>query len=221
MKVATLAVTCLVAAASAAAVKSQSGPSTSPAKATSPRVTASVAQLPAVAADGRIFLTTAQQRQAIASGTIDRPVKSLLAVEAPLRYGEYKWNDRGIPAGLTWVRIDLGTQLMSVFRAGHEIGTAVVVYGGDNKETPTGKLHILGKARNHRSSLYDAEMPYTLRLTNDGVSIHGSSVRWGAATHGCIGVPLDFAERLFDATMIGDEVVIIPVSGRSTRQRSS
>jgi lipoprotein-anchoring transpeptidase ErfK/SrfK len=215
MKVAALAVACLVVAASAAALKSQSPP----AKATPPRVSASVAQLPAVAADGRIFLTTAQQRQAIAFGTIDRPVKSLLAVEAPLRYGEYKWNDRGIPAGPTWVRIDLGTQLISVFRAGHEIGTAVVVYGGDNKETPTGKLHILGKARNHRSSLYDAEMPYTLRLTNDGVSIHGSSVRWGAATHGCIGVPLDFAEHLFDATRTGDEVVIIP--DRSPSQRSS
>ena len=85
-----------------------------------------------------------------------------------------QWNDRGVPAGPTWIRIDLGSQLISVFRAGHEIGTAVIVYGGDNKQTPLGKLHILGKARDHRSSLYDAEMPYTLRLTNDGVSIHAS-----------------------------------------------
>jgi lipoprotein-anchoring transpeptidase ErfK/SrfK len=52
-------------------------------------------------------------------------------------------------------------------------------------------------------------MPYTLRLTNDGVSIHASSVRWGAATHGCIGIPLPFAQRLFDAAAIGDEVVIV------------
>jgi lipoprotein-anchoring transpeptidase ErfK/SrfK len=97
-----------------------------------------------------------------------------------------------------------------VFRAGHEIGTAVIVYGGDNMETPVGSLQILAKARDHRSSLYEAEMPYTLRLTNDGVSIHGSNVRWGAATHGCIGVPLEFAQRLFDATNVGDEVVVIP-----------
>jgi lipoprotein-anchoring transpeptidase ErfK/SrfK len=163
---------------------------------------------------GRVMLTRAQLKQALASGTIGRPVKSLLAVDGPLHYGEYKWNDTAIPAGPTWIRIDLGSQLISVFRAGHEIGTAVIVYGGDNKETPVGKLHILGKARNHRSSLYDAEMPYTLRLTNDGVSIHGSRVEWGAATHGCIGVPLDFAERLFDATKVGDEVTIIPASQR-------
>jgi lipoprotein-anchoring transpeptidase ErfK/SrfK len=106
----------------------------------------------------------------------------------------------------------LPSQLISVFRAGYEIGTAVIVYGGDNKETPAGRLHILAKARNHRSSVYDAEMPYTLRLTNDGVSIHASSVRWGAATHGCIGVPINFAERLFDATKVGDEVTIVPAS---------
>ena len=107
------------------------------------------------------------------------------------------------------MRIDLGSQLISVFRAGHEIGTAVIVYGGDNKETPVGKLHILAKDRDHRSSLYDAEMPYTLQLTGDGVSIHASSVRWGAATHGCIGVPPEFARRLFDQARVGDDVVIV------------
>lgn len=173
--------------------------------------------MPAAAARGRVFVTKAQLSQALASGTVDQPIKSLLLVHQPLTYGQYEWNDTAIPNGPTWVRIDLGAQLISVFRAGHEIGTAVIVYGGDNKQTPVGKLHILAKARDHRSSLYDASMPYTLRLTNDGVSIHGSSVRWGAATHGCIGVPLDFARRLFDATKVGDEVIILPANGPSSR----
>ena len=166
-------------------------------------------------ADGRMFLSSGQEAQAIAAGTLDRPVKSLLRVKGPLQFGDYQWNDRGVPAGPTWIRVDLGSQLLSVFRAGHEIGTTVIVYGGENKETPAGTLHILGKAREHRSSLYDAEMPYTLRLTDDGVSIHGSTVRWGAATHGCIGVPLDFARRLFEATKVGDEVVVIPPLART------
>ena len=164
----------------------------------------------------RVFLTKAQLDQAISSGTFDRPVKSLLAVKAPLHFGDYSWDDRGIRAGPTWIRVDLRSQLMSVFRGPHEIGTAVIVYGGDNKQTPSGKLHILGKARDHRSSLYDAEMPYTLRLTDDGVSIHASTVRWGAATHGCIGVPTAFAERLFAATRIGGDVVILGGSVRKT-----
>ena len=166
------------------------------------------------------MLTDDQLKEALAAGTIDRPIKSLLAVKAPLHFGDFAWNDAAVPAGPTWVRVDLGTQLISVFRAGHEIGTAVIVYGGDNKETPVGTLHILGKAREHQSSIYEAEMPYTLRLTNDGVSIHGSNVRWGAATHGCIGVPLAFAERLFDATKVGDEVVIIPPARATSSQTS-
>lgn len=173
-----------------------------------PEAHAAPASPPGSSSSDRIFLSRAQVDQAIASGTLDRPVKSLLAVKAPLHFGDYSWDDRGVPAGPTWIRINLRSQLISVFRGGHEIGTAVIVYGGDNKQTPAGKLHILGKARNHRSSLYDAEMPYTLRLTDDGVSIHASSVRWGAATHGCIGVPLPFAERLFNAVRIGDEVVV-------------
>jgi len=108
-----------------------------------------------------------------------------------------------------WIRVDLGAQLMSVFLGGHEIGTSVIVYGGDNKQTPGGKLHILARDKDHRSSIYDADMPYTLQLTYDGVAIHGSDVRQGRATHGCIGVPLEFARRLFDAAKVGDEVTII------------
>lgn len=167
------------------------------------------AELPAAARRNRIFLTDAQLKQALTTETVDRPIKSLLVVKAPLHFGDYTWNDAAIPSGPTWIRVDLEAQLISVFRDGHEIGTAVIVYGGYNKETPAGTLHILAKSRDHRSSLYDAEMPYTLRLTDDGVSIHGSSVRWGAATHGCVGVPLEFAQRLFEATKVGDEVVII------------
>ena len=166
------------------------------------------------AAGDRVFLTTPQLKQAIAGGTFDRPVKSLLTVRTPLHYGDYIWNDRGVPAGPTWVRVDLARQLISVFRAGHEIGTAVVVYGADGLPTPAGKFPILAKLKDHRSGTYDAPMPYTLRLTGDGVSIHGSSVRWGAATHGCIGVPLPFAERLFNATKVGDDVVVVASAGQ-------
>jgi lipoprotein-anchoring transpeptidase ErfK/SrfK len=47
-----------------------------------------------------------------------------------------------------------------------------------------------------------------LRLTNDGVSIHGSEVEWAAATHGCIGVPTKFAALLFAQAKLGDRVII-------------
>ena len=51
-------------------------------------------------------------------------------------------------------------------------------------------------------------MPYMLRLTNDGISIHGSEVEWGYATHGCVGVPVKFAKLLFGVASVGDKVII-------------
>ena len=106
-------------------------------------------------------------------------------------------------SGRSWHPVDVGIPRRPRDRHGRDR-----LWRRQQADTP-GKLHILGKARNHRSSLYDAEMPFTLRLTNDGVSIHASSVRWGAATHGCIGVPLPFAERLFNAAKLGDDVVVV------------
>ena len=134
---------------------------------------------------------------------------TLLNIRKPMRYGQYLWNEEGVPSGPVWVRVDLKAQLISVFRAGHEVGTAVILYGADEKPTPRGQFEIIDKLKDHRSSLYDAAMPYTLRLTEDGIAIHGSDVAEGAATHGCIGVPAAFAALLFDRAKVGDRVTIV------------
>ncbi len=136
-------------------------------------------------------------------------VVSILDVPDRMHYGQYVWNDRGVPQGPLSVRVDLSRQLISVFRGGQEIGTAVVLYGGNGKPTPTGDFPILQKAADYHSATYDAPMPYMLRLTKDGVAIHASNVRQGWATHGCIGVPLEFARRLFAEVKLGDKVVIV------------
>jgi lipoprotein-anchoring transpeptidase ErfK/SrfK len=106
------------------------------------------------------------------------------------------------------VRVDLARQLISVFRGGHEIGTAVILYGGDGKATPRGDFEILQKAADYHSRTYDAAMPFMLRLTADGVAIHASEVSEGFATHGCVGVPEGFARRLFAVAKLGDRVSI-------------
>ena len=136
-------------------------------------------------------------------------IKSLIKVAKPLRYGEFVWNDKGVPAGPAWIRADLKTQTISIFRGGHEIGIAVILYGANSKPTPPGDFTVLAKSKDHQSRQYDAPMPYSLWLTSDGVAIHGSKVRWGAATHGCVGVPMEFARHLFEAADVGDRVDII------------
>lgn len=166
-------------------------------------------ELPTWGGKDRIFLTKAQLFQAHAEGAIDRDILSVLNVRKRMHYGDFVWNDQEVPKGPVWVRVDLKRQLISVFRAGHEIGTAVILYGAEEKETPDGVFPVLAKIKDHKSATYgDAPMPYTLRLTNDGVSIHGSDVRWGRATHGCIGVPLEFAQKLYGQVSKGDQVVI-------------
>jgi hypothetical protein len=172
-------------------------------------VTVRLEDLPDWADKDRTFLTKAQVFQARAQG-LDRDVQSILNVRKRMEFGDYVWNDRNVPKDTVWVRVDLKSQILSVFRGGHEIGTAVILYGAEEKETPAGTFPVLAKIRDHRSATYDnAPMPYTLRLTGDGVAIHGSNVRWGAATHGCIGVPVEFAAKLFDEVKKGDQVVIV------------
>jgi hypothetical protein len=166
---------------------------------------------------GRVAVAQASAREALAQGLILHPVSSILAVPGRMQYGDYRWDDKGVPEGRTWVRIDLKSQIISVFRGQQEIGTAVILYGADGLATPTGKFPVLAKLKDHRSQTYDAPMPYTLRLTGDGVSIHGSNVRWGFATHGCVGVPTAFAARLFDAVSVGDDVLIVGGADVSSR----
>lgn len=147
-------------------------------------------------------------------GDRNHPIISLLNIRTHLIYGQYQWNENGVPAGPLWVRVDLKQQLISVFRGGHEIGTAVILYGADKKPTPLGTFPILARFKDHRSGPYGAPMPYTLRLTSDGVSIHGSNVQWGVATHGCVGIPLEFAQRLFEQARVGDQVIITNTARR-------
>ena len=155
---------------------------------------------------GRLLLSSSQRQEAMRLA--GRPIRSMLDVDRPLRHGEYLWNENA-GEGPTWVFINLRQQLLSVFRGGDEIGTAVILFGAEDKATPTGTFPILAKMERHTSSLYDAPMPYTLRLTDDGVSVHGSDVKQGRGTHGCIGVPTAFAERLFKKVAKGSTVVIV------------
>ena len=120
----------------------------------------------AIQAD-RVAVAQTTARVAVAQGLILHPVSTILAVPARMQYGDYRWDDKGVPLGRTWVRVDLKSQIISVFRGGDEIGTAVILYGADGLATPTGKFPILAKLKDHRSQTYDAPMPYTLRLTAD------------------------------------------------------
>jgi lipoprotein-anchoring transpeptidase ErfK/SrfK len=136
-------------------------------------------------------------------------VKRILDIPGPISFGTYYWNTDGVPAGGPLViTVDLEAQTMSVFRDGYEIGATAILYGMDEKPTPLGVHTIKQKKVHHISNLYGAPMPYMMRLTWDGVAIHGSEVEEGRATHGCIGVPTEFAKLVFAQAKLGDKVII-------------
>jgi len=135
-------------------------------------------------------------------------VRQILDLKKPLRHGDYVWNESAAPQGPVVITVDLAAQVVSIFRDGYEIGTAAIIYGADNMPTPLGVFPILQKDADHVSNLYDAPMPYMMRLTDDGITIHATSVKNGFASHGCIGLPLDFAQKVFANAHLGDKVYI-------------
>lgn len=135
-------------------------------------------------------------------------VKSILKIDEPIKFGQFFWDESAAATGPIVVTVDLEARTISVFRDGHEIGAAAILKGYGKKPTPTGVFPISQKDADHVSSIYEAPMPWMLRLTNDGVSIHGSKVERGYATNGCIGVPDGFAKRLFGVASLGDKVII-------------
>ena len=138
-------------------------------------------------------------------------IKRVLPIEGPLKYGEWHWNTDGAPKdGQLIITVDLEARVMSVFRDGYEIGAAVAMLGTDEHPTPLGTFPIMRKQRHNVSEKYgNAPMPYSMFLTTDGIAIHGgNAVENGYASHGCIAIPTELAEKVFEIAKPGDKVII-------------
>jgi lipoprotein-anchoring transpeptidase ErfK/SrfK len=130
---------------------------------------------------------------------------------APIKFGDWAWNETKAPlTGPVLVTVDIASETLSVFRGGHQIGMTRMIYGDDDKPTPIGVFPITQKSEKHRSNIFvDAPMPYMLRMTGDGISVHGAKhVKPIYATNGCIGIPNGFAKRLFGVVKLGDRIVV-------------
>lgn len=107
--------------------------------------------------------------------------------------------------------VSIKTQHVALYDADGWILRAPVSTGTKGRETPAGIFAIVEKKKDHRSTLYDdAWMPNMQRITWNGIAMHGGPLPGYAASHGCVRMPYDFAERLFDKTRIGMRVIISP-----------
>src|SRR3984893_15235755 len=107
--------------------------------------------------------------------------------------------------------VSLRDQRITVYDKSGSILRAPVSSGQKGRETPAGIFSVIQKEAEHYSNLYDdAYMPHMQRITWSGIALHGGPLPGYPASHGCIRMPYDFAERLFDATKLGMRVIIAP-----------
>src|SRR5580700_1726234 len=104
--------------------------------------------------------------------------------------------------------VSIKSQQVTFYDADGWIYRAPVSTGTTGRETPAGVFAVLEKNKDHHSSLYDdAWMPNMLRITWNGLALHGGPLPGYAASHGCVRMPYDFAEKVFDKTRIGMRVI--------------
>jgi L,D-transpeptidase-like protein len=107
--------------------------------------------------------------------------------------------------------VSLQKQRITVYDANGWILRAPVSSGQKGRETPAGIFSVIQKEAEHYSNLYDdAYMPHMQRITWSGIALHGGPLPGYPASHGCIRMPFDFAERLFDLTRLGLRVIVAP-----------
>ena len=107
--------------------------------------------------------------------------------------------------------VSIKSQQVTFYDAEGWILRAPVSTGTTGRETPAGVFAVIEKEKDHHSTLYDdAWMPNMQRITWNGIALHGGPLPGYAASHGCVRMPYDFAEELFDKTWIGMRVIISP-----------
>jgi lipoprotein-anchoring transpeptidase ErfK/SrfK len=126
-----------------------------------------------------------------------------------MRPGEYRWAAAVPQEGETKVVIDTLTQLFYVYRGDELVGVATISTGKKGRETPLGFWTVMLKKVKGYSRKYDnAAMPYMQMYDSAGIAFHAGPNPGYPASHGCVRLPLKFAEKVYPLTRIGTKVVI-------------
>jgi hypothetical protein len=156
-----------------------------------------------------LLATAAAPSPALAQGKEQSAQLELAKQADKLKPGEWVLKPEIAREGPVLVYVDLSRQLATIYRNGVRIGVSTISSGKDGYETPTGVFTILEKDKDHRSRTYDdAPMPYQQRLTWKGVALHAGNLPGFPASHGCVRLPMAFAQKLFQITPMGGTVVI-------------
>jgi lipoprotein-anchoring transpeptidase ErfK/SrfK len=120
--------------------------------------------------------------------------------------------------GAKWIEVNLSTQYLIAWENGVSVNETYVSTGRPGFETPTGTWYVNTKLLSQTMSgciqgecYYVPDVPWVMYFTDWGHALHGTywHNNFGhVMSHGCVNLPLDFAEWLYYWTPIGTPVVI-------------
>jgi hypothetical protein len=106
--------------------------------------------------------------------------------------------------------VSLSDQRITIYDAEGRILQSPVSTGSTGYETPAGIYSVVQKKAVHQSNVYeDGNMPFMQRITWTGIALHAGVLPGHPASHGCVRMPIAFAERLFGLTDIGLRVIVV------------
>jgi lipoprotein-anchoring transpeptidase ErfK/SrfK len=128
---------------------------------------------------------------------------------AGLAPGQYLWAAAVPKEGEAHIVIDLLTQMAYAYRGDTLVGAASISSAKRGMVTPLGFWSIQEKRPFYRSKKYDnAPMPFMQRIDEYGIALHGGNNPGYPASHGCVRLPMKFAEKLYGLTKVGSKVII-------------
>ncbi|HEY8591747.1 MAG TPA: L,D-transpeptidase family protein [Sphingomicrobium sp.] len=144
-------------------------------------------------------------------GNAPKAHKDMVATfgRAGLKPNEFVWAAKVPAEGEPRVVVDRLTQMTYAYRGDVLVGAASVSTASKGRITPLGEWKVLDKRKFHRSRKYNnAPMPFMQRIDDYGIALHGGPNPGYPASHGCIRLPMKFAEKLFGLTKVGSKVIV-------------
>ena len=144
-------------------------------------------------------------------GAAPQAHKDAVALFGPLtlKPGEYNWAAEVPKDGETKVVIDRLQQLFYVYRGDKLVGVATASTGKKGRETPLGFWQVrLKKVKGYSRKYDNAPMPFMQMYDAKGIAFHAGPNPGYPASHGCVRLPLKFAQRLYGLTTLGTPVII-------------